>query len=242
MGIKYLIVVLFTFGVFAGTTTDTVKATKAFVGTRGIIDTLKTKAVYSLKDTTHLGRVDTLTINQELLFPSRWDDAGDIKLDNIRTNGVGGNSDWNPTGLGFNKNQFKIGDSAQGSTELFHKFAEGDSTEFHLHWYKNSNEAGATFVNWSLRYWIFNDNDSTTYTGTLTHQDTIAANTKVMTHHVTSFGTIATPALKIGAKIVIMAKRIAASPTTNPAADPFASTVGCHKKINSIGSHTVYTK
>ena len=203
---------------------------------------IKNDTIYSKLDTAHIGRFDTLNINQELMFPLRWDDVGDIKLDKIRETGTSGVPDWNPTGLGFNKNQYAINDSSQGSSELFHKFKEGDSTEFHLHWYKNSNEAGATFVNWSLRYWLFNANDSITYTGILTHQDTIAANTKVMTHTVTTFGTVYTPNIKIGAKIVIMLKRIAASPATNPAADPFGSTVGCHKKINTVGSHTIYVK
>ena len=240
-----IILSLFTFS-FGAANIDSIATKKirsdSINSTGNKLKRIKNDTIYSMLDTAHIGRFDTLIINQEFMFPNRWDDAGDIKLDRVRETGTGGVPDWNATELGFNKNQFDIGDSAQGSTELFHSFSEGDSTEFHLHWYKYSHEAGATFVNWSLRYWIFNDNDSITYTGILTHQDTIAINTKLMTHHVTSFGTIATPALKIGAKIVIMVKRIAASPATNPASDPFGSTVGCHKKINSIGSHTVYTK
>lgn len=171
-----------------------------------------------------------------------WDDVGDIKLDAVRTSGVAGNPTWTATGLGFSKNQFAIGDSAQGTTELFHRFMQGDSLEFHLHWYSANHEAGVTYTNWSLRYWVFNANDSITYTGTLTRQDTITANTKIMTHRITTFGSVATPNVTIGARIVCVVKRIAASPATNPAVNPFGSTIGIHKKVDMLGSKTIYAK
>jgi hypothetical protein len=119
---------------------------------------------------------------------------------------------------------------------------QGDSTEFHLHWYAFAKDAGAAYVNWSLRYWIFNNNDSVTYTGTLTKQDTVAANTKIMTHRITGFGKVATPNINIGARIVCVLKRIAASPATNPSANPMGSTIGIHKQVDMIGSRQIYTK
>ena len=63
MGIKYLIVILCAFGVFAGTTTDTVKATKVFKGPRGFIDT-----VYSLKDTSKLMKTDSGVIGNKIFM------------------------------------------------------------------------------------------------------------------------------------------------------------------------------
>jgi hypothetical protein len=42
-----------------------------------------------------------------------------------------------------------------------------------MHWLTNGQEASAKYVNWSIKYTAKNINDSTTYTGTVTKQDTI---------------------------------------------------------------------
>lgn len=171
-----------------------------------------------------------------------WDDVGDIKLDNVRNTGVAGSATWTTTGLGFSKNQFAIGDSSQGSTEIFHKYKTGDSAEFHFHWFSANNEAGVTFVKWSISVWIFNNDDSVTFAGSITKQDTISASSKVMTHRITTFGRYKLTGVTMGAKVIIVIKRIAASPTTNPATNPFGSTIGMHMIIDMMGSKGVYTK
>jgi hypothetical protein len=55
---------------------------------------IKNDTIYSRLDTAHIGRFDTIYINQELLFPNRWDDVGDIKLDKVRETGTAGVPDW----------------------------------------------------------------------------------------------------------------------------------------------------
>jgi len=145
-------------------------------------------------------------------------------------------------GRGFSFPRFGIGDSLEGNIEHTHKFKEGDTAHFHFHWVTNGREVGATFVNWSIHYLVVNTGDTITYTGTITKQDTIAANTPSLSHKYTEIGEVPTALVKVGAYKIIIIKRIAASPATNPAANPFGLAVGIHKKIDMIGSKSETTK
>ena len=186
-----------------------------------------------------LDSIDGVKLNGTTLV---WDDFPPFFLGAAKNNGQTGAPALIADGRGFSHHRFGIGDSLEGNIEHTHKFVAGDTIHFHVHWLTNGKEAGATFVNWSIHYIVANIGDTITYTNTITKQDTIAANTPSLTPKYTEIGEVPTPSVMIGAYVIVVFKRIAASPATNPAANPFALAVGIHKKIDMMGSKMETTK
>jgi len=151
-----------------------------------------------------------------------------------------GSPTWTATGRGMSLYQFTVGDSIQACAEIGHRFAEDDTTFFNVHYVTNGTEGSDKYVNWSLHYFIINVGDTVTHTGTLTKQDTITAGTATLTHKMVQFAPVYTPDPTIDAGIAVVIKRIAS--TSEPAADPFGSAVNVLKRVDGLGSTTLYTK
>lgn len=247
---------------FSTITGDSIRAT-AINGTRVYSGITKSDTSRAYKDTAYIAvfdsarvtklsagtitgatklTIDTAVVLKQLVFPDRWDDMDQFNLFAAKTVGATGFPPTVATGNGFSQLQIGISDSAQGLIEHGHKFIEGDTAHFHVHYLTAAKDANDRYVNWSIHYLFRNINDTITYMNTITKQDTIAANTPALTHKFLEIGEVPTPLIKIGAQCVIMFKRIAASPTTNPSASPYILQVGIHRKINSIGSRTESTK
>jgi hypothetical protein len=170
-----------------------------------------------------------------------WDDVGDIKLSNIRVTGVAGSPTWDATGIGFGMNRFSTGDSAQGDVELFHKFSSGDTLEGHVHYNTGGTDSDTRYLRFNLKTWVFNSLDSTTYFFSDTLEDTLPPNVKYMQHRIKSFGKHSVSSITIGSKIFAVLKKVTAT-NVAPTSNPFVSTIGYHKRVNDLGSRTIYTK
>jgi hypothetical protein len=237
-----------------GKTLDTVLIKKLSYGIA------KGDTVYSIRDTSKYIKADFVrgdsawfgsAAGQTLINNSgrviltgtaeEWNDISRISLSSVRPVGAGIPT-WTGTAEGYSLNSFNINDSLEGETEFDHQFKEGDTIEFHLHWKTNGKDADTTYVKWGFHYIFTNINDSSTYNGTLSRQDTILNTVKSLTHRYTSLGSVAMPNTLIGGYFVCVLKRIAASPATNPAANPFCIAIGLHARVNTFGSRTKTTK
>jgi hypothetical protein len=203
---------------------------------------LNTDTIFSKKDSTKIGRVDSLTINKDIFFPVRFEDMDQFNLGAAKALSQDGFPLLVSTGNGFSQLSIGLLDSAQGLIEHGHRFAEGDTDHIHVHYLVGAKDAGATFVNWSVHYLARNVGDTITYTGTVTRQDTIAANTPALTYKYFEIAEVAMPLIKIGSMRTVLVKRITASPTTNPSVSPYILQIGIHRKVNSLGSHLELTK
>lgn len=172
---------------------------------------------------------------------TQWDDVDDINLNEIARPGDAGEPKDTATGLGFNMNIWEVNDSAEGSNEIYHKFKQQDSIEFHVHYHTNGTDGTARYTKWTMKYWIFNNLDSTTYYGELTKEDTIPANTKHMTQRIISFGKYAIPNQGIGARCFAKLIRIVASGTA-PTKNPYVDAIGMHMRVDMLGSRQTYIK
>lgn len=172
----------------------------------------------------------------------KWDDVGNINFVNIRPSVAAGSPSLNPTGIGFSAPQFAPGDSMEGATELFHKFVNGDSSEYHFHYWTGGTDVTQRYTMWTATFWSFNNSDSVTYLFSSTIEDTIPANTRTMQQRTKTFGRQATPSLNIGAIIVGKIKRETALGGAAPTANPFGAILGVHRRVDSFGSASTYTK
>ena len=232
------------------------RATRFYYGTE-VGTSSRNDSIFSIRDTSKIMKADsgffsklvtikfsadTITANKDFIFPIRWDDMDQFALGAAKSVGATGFPALTSTGNGFSQYLMGLSDSAQGIIEHGHRFIEGDTDHIHVHYLTGAKDAGATFVNWSIHYLARNIGDTITYTGTITKQDTIAANTLALTHKIFEIGEIPMPLIKIGSIRIMMVKRIAASPATNPSVSPYILQVGIHRKVNSIGSHEELVK
>jgi hypothetical protein len=136
---------------------------------------------------------------------------------------------------------FAVNDYVANNFEILHKYKEGSTVEFHLHWANNGLEAVAKYFKVQVEYTIANAMTAFPATGVLESEVTIPANTADRTHEVSTIGTLNIPTLKIGSVILFNIKRITSTGTA-PVANPFFLQVGCHIEMDTLGSRTMYIK
>lgn len=137
-----------------------------------------------------------------------------------------------------------------GAEEIPHKYLEGSNLEIHVHFATNGLDVNDRTIKWQVEYSIQNDayangigvvwSDETIVSGELT----IPANTPDRTGCYKSIGIIdgsILSGLKFGALIKLQLKRIASS-GTEPTSDPFATQVGIHHQLDTLGSRTTIGK
>lgn len=185
--------------------------------------------------------LDTVTGLELVGSTTVWNDVDDVNLSIVKATGTAGAPDWSSTGLGFNLNQYAIDDSTQGDNEIYHNFKIADSIERHLHYFTGGTDGATRYLKFRYRMWLFNNNDSTTYYFSNDVEDTIPANTKKMTQRIITFGKDAIPLQGIGARCVVIIRRITAS-STAPTLDPFIAAAGMHMRVDMLGSRNIYTK
>lgn len=185
---------------------------------------------------------DTINITKELIFPTRWNDIDQFILSSAKNVGQTGAPTLTPSGDGFSRYLFAVGDSLVGTIELRHEFMENDTAHCHFHYSPSRRDVAAKHVKLSVHLKLRNIGDSLTLDTTLSKEDTIAANTGRLTHKFFEVAELKTPNLKIGALIDVCIKRIASSGGTTDTLSPFIAQFGIHRKVNSLGSHTETTK
>lgn len=121
------------------------------------------------------------------------------------------------------------------SQELLHNWKEGTTIDFHLHWISNGLEAIDTAVKWEVEYSFANPNGTFSSSTTISHEETIPANTADKTHFLTNVGTYTPSSGVIGSYVISRIRRIAATGTA-PNANPFAMALGIHYQIDTLGS------
>lgn len=171
-----------------------------------------------------------------------WDDMDQFVLSQAKNIGATGAPDLVAGRDGFSYYQFNASDSLEGTIEHGHRFVEGDSLHWHYHFMPSVKDATQRYVKFSLHYIVRNIGDSLTYEGTITRQDTIAANTSTKTGRLSEISETAMPLVKLGAQITIMFKHIAPTPDSQPTAGVFVTQVGIHKKIDCFGSRQELVK
>lgn len=175
-----------------------------------------------------------------------WDDIPPIPL-LVQRQGAANNPTLSTFISDTKQLTFAVNDYVYFNYEFLHDYKEGSSASWHVHWVTNGTEGVATKVKWEIEYTISNSNAVAPFSDvfpavlSLPVETTIPANTPDKAHIISSFGLIALPTIKIGAYIIGRFKRIA-STGTNPAANPFALTVGGHIEKDTCGSRQMYTK
>lgn len=223
----------------------------SLIGTSIRIDT-----IYSKVDTSKYIKVDSIHIGNGTNYAEfdkrghltlkgdapEWDDMDQFTLQASKNVGVTGFPTLTQTNRGFSEYSMATNDSCIGLIEHGHRFIEGDTCHPHVHYKTYVQDATQRYVKFSLHYLFTNINDSCTYEGTITKQDTIAANTKKYTAKLVELPEIPTPLIKLGANMNICIKRITASPDSAPTVNPFIVQFGIHKKIDCFGSRSELVK
>lgn len=168
-----------------------------------------------------------------------WNDVADMTLSGIKGVGSAGEPTWAATGVGISLNRFAIGDSAQAHGEISHWFTMGDSGDVHVHYHVNGEDSTPRHIGVTLRTQIYNAmGDSVTWYNSTDVYDTIPANTNHFSHRVIHTGKLSMPNIAKGAIVYQSVIRIAHG--TAPTSNPFFSKGGMHRKVNSLGSTTIY--
>jgi hypothetical protein len=136
---------------------------------------------------------------------------------------------------------FDENDSADGSTEEYHSFTEGDTAHYHYHVITGSNDGTTRYVRYRLHWIIKNIGDSLTYNSTASKVDTIPAGTKALTHRLIDLTDIPVPAVKIGAMYILTIHRDTCG-LGDPSVNPWILEAGVHRRVNSDGSTGEYIK
>lgn len=126
------------------------------------------------------------------------------------------------------------------SVEMLHGWKEGTPIEFHIHWVTNGLDATDCGVKWQIFY-TMGELSAYSAEASASAETIIPAATADKTGFFTDIVTIPMTGYTIGTNIVMRLKRIAATATA-PAANPFASMVGIHYQIESIGSRNIGSK
>jgi hypothetical protein len=165
-----------------------------------------------------------------------------------KTTGVGKPTLATFTG-NINRYTFAVNDIAEIDTsELIHRWKEGSSVEFHVHWATNgNNDATVRGVKWEIDYtWANTEGAGGTIVfaaaTTVSAETSIPANQVGLTHKYTSVVTITPTGGKIGAGMCLSLKRIASVTNVAPANNPFCLMVGAHIEQDTLGSRTTTAK
>ena len=129
------------------------------------------------------------------------------------------------------------------SNELFHRWKEGSTGNFHLHLsVPDANSSGSSeYIKVTLYVSYVNISNIWTETS-LTAEKTIPDGTSALQNFYLDMGDVAFTGLKIGTQVKVRVKRIAATSGTEYPSDAFFHQVGCHVEVNTNGSRTERTK
>lgn len=146
--------------------------------------------------------------------------------------------DTNGDDTGITTLAFGVNELISGDFEMPHKYKEGSSFYFHVHFQGITAPAGGTDnVQWQLIYTIMNSI-------ALPVPTTITFESAVTTQYggnIFSSAAISGSGVTIGNQFLFQLKRISAS-ADEYAGDALTATVGIHYEINSIGSRETLTK
>jgi len=148
---------------------------------------------------------------------------------------------------------FDIADSIDlAAQEISHKYKEGTTLYFHVHWATNGVDVVDTAVNFQIYYSIANAtydlSAATTYqfpaAAALTTGDiTIPANLATHTNAWSGAGAVSGVNLLMGGTVTVWFSRIAVvGALPDPTADPFVNMVGLHIEMDTIGSRQELVK
>lgn len=141
-----------------------------------------------------------------------------------------------------NQLTFAVGDDVDGSQEIIHRYEQFTDIDPHIHMVTNGLEVADKTVKWQMEYTMSNIGSAFPASSTTVGEYTIPANTPDRTHILLDLTPeIDGSAMKIGGYVAYNFTRIASS-GTEPAADPFALSVGFHVRQNSLGSRELDAK